>query len=81
MCLAIPAKVLSVEGTKAMVDMGGIRREVSLMLTPDVAAGDYVLLHCGYAISQLDEEEALETLRIMEEAGILEDALAPMEDS
>jgi hydrogenase expression/formation protein HypC len=75
MCLAIPAKVLSIEDTRAQVDMGGIRREVSLMLTPDAAVGDYVLLHCGYAIQRLDEEEALETLQIMEEAGILKDAL------
>jgi len=71
MCLAIPAKVLSIEQMSAVVDMGGIRREVSLMLTPETVVGDYVLLHCGYAIQRLDEDEALETLQIMKDSGLL----------
>ncbi|MBM4355933.1 MAG: HypC/HybG/HupF family hydrogenase formation chaperone [Deltaproteobacteria bacterium] len=74
MCLAIPAKVLSIEQMSAVVDMGGVRREVSLMLTPETAVGDYVLLHCGYAIQRLDEDEALETLRIMQDSGLLEES-------
>lgn len=64
MCLAIPAKVKSIEGDNAQVDFGeGVLREVNIMLV-DVKADDYVLVHAGYAIQVLSEEEALETLRL-----------------
>jgi hydrogenase expression/formation protein HypC len=75
MCLAIPALVTSVEGMEADVEIGGVSRKASIMLTPDVAVGDYVLLHTGYAITRIDEEEALETLemfREIAEAGMME---------
>lgn len=60
MCLAIPAKVVKVKGDHAEVEIGGIRREASiaLLLGEEVAIGDYVLIHTGYAISKVDEEEA-----------------------
>lgn len=60
MCLAVPAKVVKVEGDHAEVEIGGIRREASiaLLLGEGVAIGDYVLIHTGYAISKVDEEEA-----------------------
>ncbi|MCL0073557.1 HypC/HybG/HupF family hydrogenase formation chaperone [Dehalococcoidia bacterium] len=67
MCLAIPALVKSIEGQEAEADMGGISRRISLWLTPEVEVGDYVLIHTGYAISVLDQEEAEETLRLFEE--------------
>lgn len=67
MCLAIPALVKSVEGTNAVVEIGGISRKISLWLTPEARVGDYVLLHTGYAIAVVDEEEAEETLRLIEE--------------
>lgn len=67
MCLAIPAQVKSIEGKEAEVEIGGIGRRVSLWLTPEARVGDYVLIHTGYAISVIDEEDAKETLRLLEE--------------
>jgi len=67
MCLAIPALVKSIEGYLAEVDIDGVTRQVSIQLTPDVKVGDYVLLHTGYAINVIDEAEAEETLKILEE--------------
>jgi hydrogenase expression/formation protein HypC len=67
MCLAIPALVKSIEGNEADVEIGGISRRVSLWLTPEAKVGDYVLLHTGYAISVIDQEEAAETLNIFEQ--------------
>ncbi len=64
MCLAIPAKILSLEGTKAYVDFGqGVSREVNVSLV-NVKVGEYVLVHAGYAIQVLEEKEALETLSL-----------------
>ena len=73
MCLAIPALVKSVNGMTAEVEVGGASRSASIMLTPDVKAGDYVLLHTGYAINVIDEEEAQETLKIFQEIAEAED--------
>jgi len=72
MCLAIPALVKSVEGVMAQVEVGGVSRRVSILLTPDVKAGDYVLLHTGYAISEIDREEALKTLEMLNEIADIE---------
>jgi len=67
MCLAIPAKVVTIEEDKARVDFGGgVTREVSVALV-SVKKGDYVLVHAGYAIQVLDEQEAQETLRLWNE--------------
>jgi len=64
MCLAIPAKILSLSGEKAQVDFGqGVLREVNVSLV-EVTLGDYVLVHAGYAIQVLEEKEALETLSL-----------------
>jgi len=65
MCLAIPARITSIDGFKAVVDIEGITRDVSLQLTPDAKVGDYVLLHTGYAISVIDADEAEETLDLL----------------
>jgi hydrogenase expression/formation protein HypC len=67
MCLAIPALVTSIEGLQADVEVGGVGRKVSIWLTPEVKVGDYVLLHTGYAINIIDEAEAKETLKLLEE--------------
>ena len=64
MCLAVPALVESIDGFEAEVDISGVTRRASVMLTPEVKVGDYVLLHAGYAIGVVDEEEAQETLRL-----------------
>jgi hydrogenase expression/formation protein HypC len=67
MCLAIPALIESIEDREAEVEIGGITRRASLWLTPEAKVGDYVLLHTGYAINIIDQEEAEETLRLLEE--------------
>ena len=67
MCLAIPAKVLSIDGFEADVEIGGVSRTISIMLTPDASVGNYVYVHTGYAISVVDEAEALESLRLLRE--------------
>ena len=66
MCLAVPAKVISIEGDQARVELGGVRRAVSVLLVPDVAPGQYVLVHAGFAIQVLDAGEAAETLELLE---------------
>ena len=69
MCLAVPAKVLEIKGDRAVVDFGGVKREISLLLVKreEVREGSFVLVHTGYAIAVLDEEEARETLEIWRE--------------
>jgi len=72
MCLAVPAKVLKINGDLAKVDFGGIVREVNIMLV-NAKVGDYVLVHAGYAIQVLDERKAEETLAIWREIMGLKD--------
>ena len=67
MCLAVPVRVLQVDGLKALVELGGLARQASIMLVPDTQVGDYVLLHAGFAIQKLDEKEAEETIRLFAE--------------
>jgi hydrogenase expression/formation protein HypC len=67
MCLAIPAKIQSINGFEADVEIGGVGRTISIMLTPDARIGDYVYVHTGYAISVVDEADALESLRLLRE--------------
>ncbi|MBS7653806.1 MAG: HypC/HybG/HupF family hydrogenase formation chaperone [Candidatus Bathyarchaeia archaeon] len=77
MCLAVPAKILEINGDLAKVDFGGgVMREVNIMLV-DARVGDYVLVHAGYAIQVLDEKEAEETLMLWREIIEIEDAGAP----
>lgn len=67
MCLAIPARVMSVKGEKAQVDFGeGVLRDVNVTLV-DAKVGEYVLVHAGYAIQKMDEKEAKETLALWNE--------------
>jgi hydrogenase expression/formation protein HypC len=67
MCLAIPAKITSIRDKEAEAEIGGISRRISLWLTPEAKVGDYVLVHTGYAINVLDQEQAKETLEILRE--------------
>ncbi|HFD40806.1 MAG TPA: HypC/HybG/HupF family hydrogenase formation chaperone [Anaerolineae bacterium] len=67
MCLAVPAKIKAINGFEAEVEIGGVGRTVNLMLTPDAQVGDYVYVHTGFAISVVDEAEALESLRLLQE--------------
>jgi hydrogenase expression/formation protein HypC len=73
MCLAVPVRVVSIEGNEAEVEISGVRRRVSIMLTPEAKVGDYVLLHTGYAINVINEAEAQETLKILEEMASLDE--------
>lgn len=67
MCLGVPAKVLEMNDQMALVDVGGAKREVSLMLLDGIRAGDWVILHAGFAIEKLDPEEAEKTLALFRE--------------
>ena len=69
MCLAIPAKIRSITDNSATVEISGVSYEANLMLTPQARVGDYVILHAGFAIQILDQQEAKETLRIWQEIG------------
>ena len=77
MCLAIPGKILDLEQTGesrlARVEFGGITRKVSLDLVPEAGVGDYVIVHVGFAISKLDEEEAHRTLELLEQMSALQE--------
>lgn len=70
MCLAIPSRILSIEGENATIELGGMRREVSLMLVEGASVGDWVIIHAGFAIEKLSEEDAQETLALIR--GIME---------
>ena len=67
MCLSIPAKVESIEGDMALVSVGGATYNASLQLLDDVKPGDFILLHTGFAIQKISQEEAEETLRLFDE--------------
>ncbi|MDD5586977.1 MAG: HypC/HybG/HupF family hydrogenase formation chaperone [Alphaproteobacteria bacterium] len=76
MCLAIPARISKLlDGNMAVADLGGVSRTISLALVDNTAVGDYVIVHVGYALSRLDQEEAEKTLKLfaeMNEAGARE---------
>jgi hydrogenase expression/formation protein HypC len=67
MCLAIPARIASIDGIMGVIDLEGVRREVSLILCPDAKVGQYALVHAGFAISVIDEEQARLGLETFEE--------------
>ena len=67
MCLSIPAKIEKIEGDTALVSVGGATYTAGLDMVSDVGVGDYVLIHTGFAIQKISEEEAEETLRLFEE--------------
>ena len=67
MCLAVPAKVKSIEKSAALVDFGGVGKKISLGILDGVKVGDYVLVHAGFAIGKVEAEEAEDTLKILQE--------------
>ncbi|MCI4663038.1 MAG: HypC/HybG/HupF family hydrogenase formation chaperone [Neomegalonema sp.] len=76
MCLALPAKVIELrEGDTAVVALEGVKKTISLALLEDVSVGDFVLVHVGFALHKVSEEEAARTLALMAEAGILAEEL------
>ncbi|HHC71754.1 MAG TPA: HypC/HybG/HupF family hydrogenase formation chaperone [Thiotrichales bacterium] len=70
MCLALPAEVVAIDGDTARVSLGGVQKEVSLVLLEEVSVGDYVLVHVGYALEKVSPEEAERTLALFAEAGL-----------
>ena len=68
MCLAIPSKVTTIDGDMATIEVGGVTRAVSIMLlSDDVVVGDYVIVHAGFAIHKVNQEEAEESLRLFKQ--------------
>ena len=67
MCLALPCKVVAIAGDNATIDVSGMKKDISLALMDDVAVGDYVIVHVGYALTKLDPEEAEKTLALFAE--------------
>lgn len=81
MCLAVPVLVKEVHADlTARIELQGVERVVSLLMTPEAQAGDYVLIHTGYAISVIDAAEAHETLRLLEEMGAFAEEAEAEED-
>ena len=67
MCLAVPTRIKHIDGEMAEVELDGVSRLVSLAMVPEAQMGDYVLVHAGYGITVVDEDEAVETLRLFQE--------------
>ncbi len=80
MCLGIPGQIVEIEGADALrmakVDFGGVRRRVSLAYVPEAALGDHVIVHVGFALSRIDEEEARRTRETLEQLA-MQDELGP----
>jgi hydrogenase expression/formation protein HypC len=68
MCLAIPSRVVRIDGQIATIDVAGVQRQAGLMLLEEVEVGDYVIVHAGFAITRLDAAAAQETLKLLREA-------------
>ncbi|MGB2689765.1 MAG: HypC/HybG/HupF family hydrogenase formation chaperone [Desulfobacterales bacterium] len=71
MCLAIPSKIVKIEDNVATIDVDGVRREASLLLLENPEVGEYVIVHAGFAINKINEEDALESLKLLREAASL----------
>jgi hydrogenase expression/formation protein HypC len=85
MCLAIPGKVTAIADENGLrmgrVDFGGVIKRVCLDYVPDIAVGEYTIVHVGFALSKIDEEEALRTLALFEQMGVLQEELADGEEA
>ena len=75
MCLSIPSRVISINGDKAMVSAGGTEYEASIQLLDDVEVNDYVLIHTGFAIQKISEEEAIKTFDLIKALDDIEDEI------
>ena len=78
MCLGVPGKVLSIEPnsigmTMGKVSFGGVAKEVCLAYVPEAQIGDYVIVHAGFALNKLDEEEAMEVFELLKQMGEIEE--------
>lgn len=77
MCLAIPSKIVAVENGMATIDVDGVQRSCSLLLVPDAAVNDYVIVHAGFALHKIDETAAMESLRLLKEAAEFSENIHP----
>ena len=73
MCLAIPSKIIQINDNVGTIDVDGVKRKASLLLLEDVDVGDYVIVHAGFAIHKIDEQAAMESLKLLREAAALVD--------
>lgn len=84
MCLGVPGKIVEVYEANGLrmgkIDFGGVTREACLAYVPEAQVGDYTVIHVGFAISQLSEEEAQETLSLLQEIANLDEELGPEPD-
>ena len=76
MCLALPMRITALDGALATIAVEGLEQQCSVMLVPDAAVGDYVLVHAGFAISVIDESEAQETYDLLREIGAFDEDVA-----
>ena len=67
MCLAVPGKIIDLQDMLATIEIGGVTRKISVMLLPETKIGDFVLIHAGFAVQAIDEEEAEKTLALFKE--------------
>ena len=67
MCLAVPARIMEIDGFNAVIELGGVKRAISLLLCPQAEMGQYALVHAGFAITVIDAEEAYKSLQILAE--------------
>jgi len=72
MCIAVPMKLVEIKDDMGVVEHSGVQRDVGLMLMDDIQLGDWVLIHAGFAISKLNQEEAEETLSLLKQAKLIE---------
>lgn len=79
MCLAVPGKVLEIQHTETplmgIVDFAGVQKQICLEWVPEVRVGDYVIVHVGFALNTIDEQEAEETLRMLKQMGAFDDEI------
>lgn len=74
MCLAVPAQIVSVDGSVAVAEMSGVKKQIDVTLTPEVVAGDWVVVHVGYALQRIDPDKARATLQAIDLASGLQPA-------
>jgi len=77
MCLSVPAQIIKIDGQMADVSIGGALFKAGLQMVENVSVGDYILLHAGFAIQKISEEDALETIKLLKEMDDLENIQLP----
>jgi hydrogenase expression/formation protein HypC len=73
MCLAIPSRIVEIDDNMGTIDVDGVKRKASLLLLEEAKVGDYVIVHAGFAIHKIDEQAAMESLKLLKEAAALID--------